>query len=723
MSIPFPNKPWSDKQTFKYFKSDGTEVIATYNASKNAWTLYTVNEDGVMEPPGIITTDDVRTTSDAPVKPTGYNGLNLQEDLNYLTNQKLVNWFLAAEILINKEDIQKIIWIDEDPPENNDYLFWFNTDELALYVWNDAWFPVSSIGEGGVSTEIFTYTIGQIQRLIDEVYLKNIEQDNRLDVIEENIVELEEEIDAIAPSVERGEWTFSDIGVAAPGEYALLDENAAVTDTFSQARLIFVSTTDADSNPHGFNNHEPGELLQIFNKEDNQYGLYEIKDIDDNSGNSQNPYFSFTVDFVRAYSNFGKAVRRGRFKFFNAPQGGTADGFVLKTGDSIPCDSQPIVFPNEFNNNNLKANSADVQARIKFSGKNINDDSTQVVSIWQPGRNKALMTDGSFYTKNNVYAKYIKGWDGTNEKTPSIFLNDGPGHLQHNGNDRVQWGSDGVQLKVGTNVFLKHDNTNGKLQYRSSDRLEWSSSGVSIPKPVNNSTNADGFKIVGSTTANNNYTQNSIGSETGALFVVKHVDDKPDHIEYRGKITESTDITNKEYVDDQIATLLQKIEELEMTGGGGGKNNRLYLETRDSYSSNAIGNSMQRNTFSTMSSVDDRYPWQNLTLKAFDATHGYLFICFDDDSLSLQPQGTLHLIKESNGNSTYDNSDRSLKVVVSEAVKCPDEYNSGKNIWRCVIQPDLYISDFESHSLGSFNSGSKIYITFTGGSLIKTSTS
>ena len=123
-----------------------------------------------------------------------------------------------------------------------------------------------------------------------------------------------------------------------------------------------------------------------------------------------------------------------------------------------------------------------------------------------------------------------------------------------------------------------------------------------------------------------------------------------------------------------------------------------------------------------MYSIDGRYEWQNLSLKAFDATNGYFFICFDDDSYSLQSQGTLHLIQESNGNSTYDQSQRSIRVVVSEAVKCPDEYNNGKNIWRCVIQPDLYISDYDNHTFGNFNNGSQIYITFTGGSLIKTST-
>jgi hypothetical protein len=63
-----------------------------------------------------------------------------------LTTQKLVNWYLADEILNNKEDLQKIIWIGEDPPgeDGGDYIFWWDTVNLELLTQhNDQWFPVS----------------------------------------------------------------------------------------------------------------------------------------------------------------------------------------------------------------------------------------------------------------------------------------------------------------------------------------------------------------------------------------------------------------------------------------------------------------------------------------------------------------------------------------------------------------------------------------------------
>ena len=120
---------------------------------------------------------------------------------------------------------------------------WYNTSRLELFIyWNGAWFPTSapSVGFDGVSTETFTFTINRIYSITDEIYLKNLEQDNRLDVLEENIGELEEEIDAIAPSVERGEWTFNPLGVASPGNYAFLD-GSKPTEIFHRLQLSMLA--------------------------------------------------------------------------------------------------------------------------------------------------------------------------------------------------------------------------------------------------------------------------------------------------------------------------------------------------------------------------------------------------------------------------------------------------------------------------------------------------
>ena len=75
--------------------------------------------------------------------------------------------------------------------------------------------------------------------------------------------------------------------------------------------------------------------------------------------------------------------------------------------------------------------------------------------------------------------------------------------------------------------------------------------------------------------------------------------------------------------------------------------------------------------------------------------------------------GTLHVIKEFDGSyATYDTDKHTLKLAVSNAEKCPDEYRNNKNIWRCTIQPDFYRVTYNTSTLGSFSDREYLYVTF-----------
>ena len=466
MSIPYPVQPWEDQQTFSYKANDGSTVTGIYNSSKNAWTFSRSMGDqgGGITPGGVVTTVDVRTVNQRPdeepnTQPFSESpvGTNVQRD---------VNWWLFDEI-------NSILYVDNQPPvaDNNTHgnKFWYDTNRLELFIWyEDAWLPASPDYSGGISEETFTYTVNRIYSLTDEIYLKNIQQDNRLDVLEENIVELEEEIDAIAPSVERGEWNFNPL-VASPSHYTLLKGDGSNTDIFSQARLIFVSTTDADSNPHGFNNHEPGELLQIFNKDDNEYGLYEITDIDDNSSNSQNPYFSFTVDFVRAFSTTGKAINRGRFKFFNAPQGGTADGFVLKTGDTMEGPG-PLTIKTKKTSDDFNSPGSNT-AYIKF--ENDNNGSINSLSLYRGGPDKTLIADGGFTARGHIWSSgHYYAYNGSSTRFPSLRLEENEGKLawgSSTGYAKLKWNTRGISEMMFNNSIGE----TGQVPTKTDAGIEW----------------------------------------------------------------------------------------------------------------------------------------------------------------------------------------------------------------------------------------------------------
>ena len=527
--IIYPDRPWSDGQEFEHTGSNGEILVGTYDQPNQTWNFRKKSGEQNVYTNTVFTVDiKPAETSISRAGQLFDSSLPLPSPEDLVTQQD-VNWYLYE--LISKIEGGSQLWVGIEAPPVGDtgeplYAFWWKSDEEQLYVWDElafewkltglmdfdrppivgnieplehpkfpgkpieqgdlwyntsrlelfiywmgAWFPTSapSVGFDGVSTETFTFTINRIQSIVDEVYLKNIEQDNRLDVIEENIVELEEEIDAIAPSVERGEWTYNPLGVAQRGTYALYDGSSVKTDVFSDARLIFASTTDADGNPHGFNNHEAGELIQIFNKSNDEYGLYELTDIDDRSTDPVNPYFSFTVDFVRAYSRTGKAVDRGRFKFFNAPEGGTADGFVLKTGDTMEGPG-PLTIKTKKTSNDFNSPGSNT-AYIKF--ENDNNGSINSLSLYRGGPEQRLIADGGFTARGHIWSSgHYYAYNGSSTRPPSVRLEENEGKLAYNsgtGYAKLKWNTRGISEITFNNSIGE----TGQVPTKTDAGIEW----------------------------------------------------------------------------------------------------------------------------------------------------------------------------------------------------------------------------------------------------------
>jgi len=92
MSIPYPNKPWNDGETFRYTAADGSEVFAEYDASKNAWTFTRLNSESGSGSGGPIFTNNVYTLNERPDETP--NPFLLTGDPNDVVNQQEVNWWL-----------------------------------------------------------------------------------------------------------------------------------------------------------------------------------------------------------------------------------------------------------------------------------------------------------------------------------------------------------------------------------------------------------------------------------------------------------------------------------------------------------------------------------------------------------------------------------------------------------------------------------------------------
>ena len=229
-------------------------------------------------------------------------------------------------------------------PNELNYKFWYDTARLELLILfrdadgDDSYTPVSipleSLPEPGVSTETFTYTTGRLQTAIEENYLHNLAQDASIDEIKNDIIELEEEIEAIAPSLERGQWTYNPLGSASTGQYSLYNSSGNITSDFNSVATIFINSVDSNSITHGFGDVENGNYLEIFQDTDADYGVYVITDVDDQTGGN-NSFWIFTVDFVRSNSLTSTAGGLARFKIFEAPTGGDVSEFVKKSGDEM----------------------------------------------------------------------------------------------------------------------------------------------------------------------------------------------------------------------------------------------------------------------------------------------------------------------------------------------------------------------------------------------------
>jgi len=197
--------------------------------------------------------------------------------------------------------------------------------------------------------------LGQIieeDSLVTKEYVDTTDEELRQDILE-----LEQEIDAIAPSVERGEWLYSDTGIPnAAGSYSMNTDTFDAglgdpADIFAAVENIVINERDQSGTIHSFANAEAGQLIEIFEASDADYGLYEILDVTQQTGGGTGPtpaytYWSIDVSLVRTGQG-DKASGVARFKIFSPPSGGTADGFVLKSGDTMTGDLEILRKPED----------------------------------------------------------------------------------------------------------------------------------------------------------------------------------------------------------------------------------------------------------------------------------------------------------------------------------------------------------------------------------------
>ena len=228
-----------------------------------------------------------------------------------------------------------------------------------------------------------------------------------IDSIRNDIVELEEEIEAIAPSVERGFWTMNLLGtVANQGQMSLYDDNytnvGSPTGLFKDAKSIWLNEKDNSGTPHGFAGVEAGELIELFVQGADEYGLYEVVDVHDET-NGATQWWVIEVNFVRTLEDTSTADNGDiiRVKIFNAPSGGSADEFVKKTGDAMSGD---LKLDSE---SDASTDYDPNQVTAKLTFRNTKTDGTKsYINLWKNGHGGYLNCDKSYRTDGGFYAAF-----------------------------------------------------------------------------------------------------------------------------------------------------------------------------------------------------------------------------------------------------------------------------------------------------------------------------
>ena len=164
---------------------------------------------------------------------------------------------------------------------------------------------------------------------IDDQIVNKRYVDTKAEFTQREVEVLQEEIEAITPTTDKGIWQDGASATPGTGHFAMRRQGGAITQSYLDTDIdtIIVSTTK-DGSGHSFLTEEVGDLIQLFDVEDKNYGLFEIEAIDTATTTE---YVSFTVKWLQGIgeTNVDDDVL---IKTFAPPTGGTASEFLPLAG-------------------------------------------------------------------------------------------------------------------------------------------------------------------------------------------------------------------------------------------------------------------------------------------------------------------------------------------------------------------------------------------------------
>ena len=286
--------------------------------------------------------------------------------------------------------------------------------------------------------------------------------DTRDEELRQDIIELEEELEAIAPSLERGLWVFNPIGGAGVGQYGLFALGTP-TSEYPQADHLFINSVDKDGKVHNFGDVKQGTYLEIFSPTDGDFGLYQIIE---NNGETQgaNSYWDFTLDHIQSNRLLADAEGACRFKFFELAEGADPETFVLKRGDTMTGDLEITVDPDSSDEKaaalileGRRTTATESCATVSFRNENVTETNTNGYLTYRSfGNNQSFKFNKDLRIEGNVTA--------SNELRGTVLnsAQDSNLSIQRDNETKILVGSDAVQvqrpIKFVNSSFATDDN-------------------------------------------------------------------------------------------------------------------------------------------------------------------------------------------------------------------------------------------------------------------------
>ena len=166
---------------------------------------------------------------------------------------------------------------------------------------------------------------------------------NLAEQVEQNkqdIVELEEEIEALAPSFDRGEWDFHEPEtlptIPNAKTFYIVNEAGGIALDYADTHKVVFNNTDAKDDVHTWANIEVGQYLEMFDERDGEFLLATVDAIilDENFAT-----FEVTVQKSdggpRGISGDDDYKHRVRVKFFEIEGGVDIDSLMPKSGGTF----------------------------------------------------------------------------------------------------------------------------------------------------------------------------------------------------------------------------------------------------------------------------------------------------------------------------------------------------------------------------------------------------